>query len=205
MKGLSEFILNEKSSKVFKPQRNKWTKFDVDKLSDEEKKELSSEFLELINTAYAPIGGHVNFKSEKDVFGDKDLDFWEGIDIHGTNDFDLIVFGKKTKYGIKYTGVGHDGEKDSKKTYLEARAKMLHQKGYYIEISGNLASIMINKYDVPVVDNQEDVEKVLGKKVTWLGKSSEKDMPGNGWYSRVLGSHTHEKILVGRPVIKSDK
>ena len=42
----------------------------------------------------------------------------KGVDIHGSPDLDLIVWGQHTKYGIKYSGVGHDGEKDSTKEYL---------------------------------------------------------------------------------------
>jgi len=50
------------------------------------------------------------------------------------------------------------------------------------------------------VDNQEDVQKVLGKEITWLGNHPEGKYPDyNGWYSRQIGESEEIKILLGRP------
>lgn len=198
MRRLQDF-LNERSSEILNLKRNKWQKIDVKKIDFTDKEKLSSEFFDLINTAYSAIGGHANFKSSSDIFSDKDLDFWQGIDLHQTPELDLIIFGKETKYGIKLTGVGHDGSKISKTEYLEDKAKKLTSKGYYNEVSGKLSEILLNKYKIPSVDNQEDVEKVLGKKVKWYGVHPTEDLPGKGWYSREIGGHEHIKILLGKP------
>ena len=45
------------------------------------------------------------------------------------------MFGKKTKFGIKYAGVGHDGSKEAKTEYLNQRGKDLKELGYYVELS----------------------------------------------------------------------
>ena len=183
-----ESWLNEASSgELYNPKRNQLVQFDPKKHP-----ELSNEFFELISTAYAEIGGHAKIKSASDVFADPDWNFWEGIDIHGNQDFDIIMFGQKTKYGIKYSGVGHDGTKDAKRAYIETRGKELHKLGYYVEVSGKIADILINKYNVPIVDDQAEVEKILGKKVDWKT---------GGYYERIIGGHPHEKILIGRPKI----
>jgi hypothetical protein len=115
------------------------------------------------------------------------------------NNFDIIMFGQKTKYGIKYSGVGHDGSGAAKRTYISARGSELKKLGYYIEVSGKIAEILLNKYDVPVITDLDTIEKVIGKRVNFIG--IKKGVPGNGWYSRTIGGATHDKILLGRPKI----
>ena len=194
IKLFEEFVSEKSSGEIFNPKRNKTVKFDAPKYP-----ELEDEFFDLISIAYAEIGGHAKIKSPKDVFSDPDWNYWEGIDIHGDNNFDMIMFGQKTQYGIKYSGVGHDGSSPAKRAYITARGKELQKLGYYIEVSGKIAQILLEKYDVPVVNDIKVIEKVLGKKVDWIG--TKEGMPGNGWYSRVLGGHPHDKILLGRPRI----
>jgi hypothetical protein len=192
---LFEQFLDEKSSgEIFDPKRNKTIKFDAKKYP-----ELAGEFYDLISTAYAEIGGHAKIKSPNDVFSDPDWNYWEGVDIHNDNNFDMIMFGQKTKYGIKYSGVGHDGSSPAKRAYITARGTELQQLGYYIEVSGKIAEILLEKYGVPVVTDINIIEKVLGKDVDFIGTI--KGMPGNGWYSRTLAGSTHNKILLGRPKI----
>jgi len=191
---LFEEFTNEGSGELLKPKRGKVLKFDHKKHP-----ELSGEFYDLISTAYAEIGGHAKIKSQDDVFADPDWNYWEGLDIHGTEDFDMIMFGKKTKFGVKYSGVGHDGTSQAKRAYISARGKELNKLGFYIEVSGKIAQILIDKYDVPVVSDEATVEKVIGKKVEWIG---DKDgVAGNGWYTRKLGGAKHDKILIGRPKV----
>ena len=189
--------LFEKSGDILKPKRGKWTKIDPKKHS-----ELDSELFDLIKTAYEPIGGHAKVNKPADVFADPEWDWWQGVDIHDSPDLDVIVWGKKTKYGIKFSGVGHDGKKDSKREYLDSRMKSLHQKGFFGEVSGKLAEILISSKGVPTVDDEADVEKILGKKVEWHGEHpDDPNIPGKGWYSRTIGGKKHAKILVGKPKI----
>lgn len=175
------------TGELFNPKRNKPVEFDPKKYP-----ELAGELFNLIATAYSEIGGHAKITKPSDIFADPDWNFWEGVDIHGDDDFDIVMFGQKTRYGIKFSGVGHDGTKDAKRKYLEDRGRDLNKLGYYIEVSGKLADILINKYNCPIVDNQQEVEKVLNKKVDWKG---------NGRYERSIGGHPHEKIMLGRPKI----
>lgn len=194
IKLFEEFIAEESSGEVFNPKRGKTVKFDHTKHP-----ELAGEFFDLISTAYAEIGGHAKIKSPNDIFADPEWNYWEGLDIHGTNDFDMIMFGKKTKFGVKYSGVGHDGSKQAKRSYITTRGKELNKLGFYIEVSGKIADILISKYNVPVVSDKATVDKVLGKNVKWIGKKEGE--PGNGWYSRKLGGAMHDKILIGKPKV----
>ena len=192
--------LNEqdaKSGEVLKPRRGVPLQFDPKKHP-----ELAGEMFGLISTAYAELGGHAKIQSSKDVFADPDWNFWEGVDIHGTDDFDLIMFGQKTRYGVKYSGVGHDGSSQAKRAYIQERGKDLQQLGYYVEASGKLASILIKQYKVPIVNDKAEIEKVIGKSVDFTGKDTEDpSSPGDGWYVRVLGGQKHSKILLGRPKV----
>jgi hypothetical protein len=177
-------------------KRGRWTQ-----ISPTSDKELDDHFYELINIAYAEIGGHVKIKTPEDVFADKEWTFWKGVDLHGAPDLDLIVWGKNTKYGVKFAGVGHDGERDSRKEYLNHKGKDLKKLGYYGEVSGKLAEILMIKYGVPVVTDENEVQAAIGgKNVEWHGKHpKDNTIPGNGWYSRKIGGGMHTKILVGRP------
>lgn len=177
-------------------KRGQWSKIDPKK-----DKELEGHFYNLISTAYSEIGGHVKVKNPKDVFAYKDWTFWKGVDLHGSPDLDLIVWGKNTKYGVKFAGVGHDGEKDSRKEYLNHKTEDLKKLGYYGEVSGKLAEILMIKYGVPVVVDEAEVEAAIGgKNIVWHGQHpKDNTIPGNGWYSRKIGGQMHTKILVGRP------
>lgn len=194
VKNFTDWIAEATSGEIFKPRRNSPITFDPKKHS-----ELSVELFDLISTAYAEIGGHANIKSPDDVFADSELTYWEGIDIQGTNDFDIIIFGKNTRYGVKYAGIGHDGTRTAKKAYLDLSGKSLKEPGNYMEVSGKLSDILIAKYGVPVVSDQDEVEKALGKKVDWIGPKA--DAVGDGWYTRLLAGEPHDKILIGRPKI----
>ena len=192
-----EEFLTEKSGEIFKPKRNKRTLFDP-----KGHPELKDEFFDLISAAYSAVGGHSKIKTPDDVFSDPDWNWWEGVDIHGTDDFDLIMFGSKTRFGVKFAGVGHDGSKPAKKTYIENRAKDLMKPGFYIEVSGKIAKILIDDYGCPQVIDQKAVEKVLGKSIDWKGQCpDDPNMPGDGWYVRNIGGHPHSKIMLGKPKI----
>jgi len=192
-----EDFINEVSGEIFHPKRNKPMEFDPTKHP-----ELASEFFDLIKTAYSSIRGHAKIQKPSDVFSDPDWNWWEGVDLHGSEDFDLIMFGQKTKYGVKFSGVGHDGTYQAKREYIKLRAEDLLHPGYYIEVSGKIAEILLTDYKCPVVDNQKDVEKVLGKSIEWKGKNSEDSkMPGDGWYERIIGGHSHLKIMLGKPKV----
>lgn len=192
-----EFLNEGKSGNIFNPKRGKAIQFDPNKHP-----ELKDEFFDLISTAYQAIGGHAKVKSPNDVFSDPDWNWWEGIDLHNTQDFDLIMFGSKTKFGVKFSGVGHDGSKEAKRAYIEARAKDLMKPGFYVEVSGKIAEILLGTYKCPEVTDQKDVEKVLNKDIEWKGKCpDDASMPGEGWYVRKIGGHPHAKIMLGRPKV----
>jgi hypothetical protein len=179
-------------------KRGKWVKIDPRKHP-----QLADEFFDLISVAYSTIGGHVKVQKPDDVFSDPDWAYWEGVDLHDSPDLDLIIWGQNTKYGIKFSGVGHDGKKDSKRAYLKHKVKDLRMVGFYGEVSGKLAAILLNKYKLHHVMDEEKVKKILnGKNIIWHGKHpTDPNMGGEGWYSRKLGGKLHPKIIIGNPTV----
>lgn len=193
---LYEEYIEEGSGKLLLPKRNKWLK-----INPKTHSELADEFFDLIQVAYSTLGGHAKVKSADDVFSDPKWTFWQGVDLHDSPDLDLIIWGQHTKYGIKFSGVGHDGKRDSTREYLDHKGGVLNKKGFYGEVSGKLADIMMLKYNVDSIDSEKDVKKLLGgRDITWHGEHPENpSSPGKGWYTRILGGTEHTKIMIGNP------
>ena len=97
---------------------------------------------------------------------------------------------------------GHDGTKTGIKAYLDKTGELLNKIGYYGEMSKAAAHIMITRYNVPYVNNQQDVEEVLGKTVKWIGPHPENKYPEyDGWYIRKIGGvHEDMKLMLGTPL-----
>lgn len=191
-------------------KKNQWTKIEIPKDADLKDK-YENEFFKLIDAAYKEIGGYAKIKEPDDVFADTTWDVWKGIDIDQDSNFDIVIWGETTPYGIKSCGVGHDGKEESTKAYLKVKADEFKDpsQNYYGEVSGKLAAILINKFGVPTVEDEEKVREVVGREKVMefagqhpdvaSGISTERDCPGKGWYKRKIGSHEHWKILVGNP------
>lgn len=168
-------------------KKNKWVV-----LSNKQKNSIATNLFELVRDAYAPIGGHFEIQSVKDII-DNNF-YFKAIDVDDDPLADALMIFKKTDFGKKNIAVGQDGSKEGKKALLEKYDKQYHQKGYYTEVSGKLSEILLNKFHVPFVNDKALVEQVIGKEVDWIG---------NGWYKRnVSGVGTHEKIMVGLPKLK---
>lgn len=192
---LFEDYLKENSELTFNDifqVKNKWVK-----VTSDEKNKLADEFFELISVAYYPIGGHIKVRNAKDLIK-SDWDVWQAIDYDSDPDAEIVIFGKSTPFGIKWSGVGHDGTKASKKLYLQHKIEAHKTSGNFTEVSEKLAEIFLNS-GITYVNNEKDVSKVIGKKIEWKGESTE-GMPGDGWYTRTIGGlQPKEKILVGMP------
>ena len=166
-----------------------------------DKEELKQTLFDLIQTAYAPIGGHLKFKSPDDI-KDPDLKYWKMADIDADPEIDVVYFGKKTPFGIKHTGIGHDGEKANIKNLLIKKSAELKKSGNYVEVSKGAFDSFVGKGNVPIIDDEETVRNVLGdrrsKETTWHGEHPKGTYPGNGWYTRKIGGKQVTKTLIGK-------
>jgi hypothetical protein len=156
---------------------------------------IADELHHLIDTAYKQIGGHINLQSVEDM--PEDYTDWTAVDLDDDPDPDALRFSK----GHKMAGSGHDGSRAAIDAYISKTANLLKQGGFYGEMSKGIAHVMIKYHNVPFVPSQEDVEKVLGKKVEWMGPHPDGKYPGyDGWYTRSIGGGAQMKILVGSPI-----
>jgi hypothetical protein len=166
--------------------KDKW----VD-IAPNEKAEYAKDIFDLINTAYAPIGGNLNYKSEADVLGSEADADYEVVNIDDDPEPDALISYKEKDAGKKLTALGHDGSSEAKSKSLNRMATLLKQPGYYLEVSGKLQDILLAK-GAPVVKDKELVQKVL--------KGKELEFNEDGTYQRYIGGKKHTKTLLGNPI-----
>tara|TARA_R110001632_G_scaffold60622_3_gene146888 strand:+ start:1455 stop:2000 length:546 start_codon:yes stop_codon:yes gene_type:complete len=167
--------------------KNKWTTIPSSELKD-----YDDEIFNLISTAYAPIGGHPNYKSPDTITGREADAEYEVIDLDDDPEIDAISVTKSKPSGRKFTATGHDNSRPAKSKVVNHKADLLKSNGYFIEVSGKLVDILLAK-GVKPVDDEDVVRKVLkGKDIEWLG---------NGQYKREIGGKLFTKILMGKPTV----
>ncbi|MGA1354444.1 MAG: hypothetical protein ACO32I_06690, partial [Candidatus Limnocylindrus sp.] len=157
--------------------------------------DLADEAFDLIDRAYAPIGGHAGMRDVPSMLAD-DADVYVMEDIDEDPQADVLQVYKTTDFGRKAVAVGQDGTKAARRLAVSRQIEDFERPGYYGEVSGRLAEILLDA-GVPVVTDPEIVRMVLRKPIEWLNNG--------GWYKRMLGGHMHEKILVGRPLIPNPR
>jgi len=172
-----------------------WTRVQRSDLSKDP--DLAKELLRLIGIAYKPLGGHLKIKSPKDLTGA--ITFITAVDVDKDPQADATLLGRKVGNAVKLTALGQDGSALAKKEALSYWGELLRRGKAYAEVSGPIAHIMLTRHSVPTVGGQKVVERVLGKKVEWVGERPDGKYPGvKNWYRRKIGGGTHMKILVGR-------
>ena len=168
--------------------KNKWVQ-----LTFVDKDYLKYELYSLIHNAYSPLGGHVRIVKPESIITDKNLTYWNAADVDFDPESDVVIFGRKTKHGIKISGWGHDGEKVSRQELVKRLSSILKRSGYFIEVSGRPAELLLRN-DVPIA-NKESIKMVFpDSEFTWYS---------DGSYKRTLGSNkeTDVEFLLGRPNI----
>ena len=165
------------------PPKNTWFP-----LYPEEIKDIEDDILDLIQNAYAPIGGHPNYKSVSDLAGSD----YEVIDIDDDPEIDAVTVTKKRAGGTKHVGMGHDGTSLGKRAAIGQTIRDLSRRGVYIEASGKIADIL-KKANVIQVTDEETIRKAL--------KGKEIEMYDDGSYDRVLGGKKYRKTMFGKPTV----
>jgi hypothetical protein len=157
-----------------------------------EKDKIKKNLYDLVTTAYSFDNGHVSVPNPEAV---NNLQYWKAADIDNDPLADVVVFGRTSPSGIKISGIGHNGDSYSRKQVVQHLAQVLNSYGFWIEVSDRLAEVLLQRYNVPVVNDKETVEKILGYPIKeWLG---------DGWYTRVVNKagKVAKEILVGKPSI----
>ena len=157
-------------------------------LSSAEVEDDKDELFKMIDTAYAPLGGHPNVTNPGDV--KSAADGYQVIDLDDDPEDDAVVMTKQRAGGTKLVGMGHDNSKPAKSAAVAKTVSDLNKNGYYIEVSGKILDILKAK-GVAIVDDEETVKAALkGKDIVWHG---------DGSYDRILGGEKHRKVMMGKP------
>jgi hypothetical protein len=165
--------------------KDKWVE-----LSMEDRSLLRYEIWNIVDIAYQPLGGHVRVSSPAAVIMDPDLNFWTAIDIDKDPNVDCVIFSRPS-HGHKISGWGHDGSKEARKELMKQLISLLHKHGFWIEVSGRPAEILIEsgcRYA-----SEKTVKRIFpDSEINWLG---------DGVYTRTLpdGTITEKEYLVGQP------
>lgn len=175
-------ILNESSIKI---RKNEWVPIKNSELGD-----LKKQIFDLIQNAYASIGGHVNIKTPADLSDEGDI--FNVIDIDDDADVDAVVFQKNKKPGSKFVGMGQDGSKPAKIAAITYQADKLKEPGHYIEVSGAMKDVLVRSGLTPITDEKIVLKALEGKKISDFNKET-------GEYTRELAGHNHTKIMFGKP------
>ena len=128
-------------------------------LTSSEVQDDQDELFKMINTAYAPIGGHPNVTSPSDI--KSAADGYEVIDLDDDPEADATIMSKQRAGGTKLVGMGHDNSKPAKSAAVARTVNNLNKNGYYIEVSGKIFDIL--KLEHGLFFSLEDIMKVLNK------------------------------------------
>jgi hypothetical protein len=193
-----DLLEDDSVARLTKGKKRRWVNAPTSVLGKDN--DVTKDIYDIITKTYASIGGYVDFSKPGDL--PSDFTDWIINDIDDDPEVDAVRFAKKGPGGMKFAGSATDGTAAAKKIMLNKTAKMLKQKGNYGEVSDAIAHVLLTRYDIPVVSDEEQVKKLLpGKKIKWIGENPNGKYPGvNGWYERVLtGAGKHMKIMVGVP------
>ena len=200
MKSFSQYITEEDSyrASITKGKKRKWFRAPLHILHNPDI-DVTQDIFDLIQKTYAPIGGHIDFNAVSDI--PSDFTQWLVVDVDKDPEIDAVKFAKGGPGGMKFTGSATDGSAAAKKMMLNKTNKILRTKGNYAEVSDAIAHVLIKKYKIPYVADEQKVRQLLpGKQLTWVGANPNGKYPDYvGWYERNLGGSNHLKIMVGSP------
>jgi len=179
-------------------KKRKW--IHVTKPALKDNPEIANELWDMLELSYSGMGGHKKIKSAS-AFEKSGYKIY-AIDVDNDPKADAFQVYREHPAGLKGVALGTDGGGEAKAAVKARSVGEYKKKGsVFGEVSGAIAHILL-KQNVPTVNNHADVEKVLGKKVEWVGAHPQgkyKDNPG--WYKRSIGGGGGSvmKILVGHP------
>ncbi len=156
---------------------------------------IEDDVLDIIGKSYGYIGG--NYKASKK--GDIEKNYEKEIvsDIDEDPEPDVVLLGKEKMGRFKVGAMATDGSYNSVKKLLDIESKLFNT-GAFAELSGKSIKL-IKKLNLPCIKNKEEIENLLGKKITYYGKNPTGEYPElYGWYSRNIGGEEKLKILVGK-------
>ena len=180
--------IKQEANRGFSANKDEWEELSANEIKAN--KDVRADIYDMITKSYERLGGHPDFPSVDRVPGDNDIS--SVIDTDEPDDADAAILSKGTEFGRKITTLATDNGDRARKEVIARIVGLLNTPGNYVEASGKLLEILINK-GVPTVNNEDDVKRILkGKKIEWHN---------DGSYSRDIGGTTYVKRMLGKPYV----
>lgn len=157
----------------------------VNCFSQEEKEQYAERVFELIQIAYANIGGNCNINDIEDLC--QDTGMWKLVRRGGEIVFAAIY---KDRQGRKFVAIGHDGSRAAKSELRSIIAQEIKMNRCWAEVSGSMAKIMLDSGMSAIPSSK--AEDILGKEILAYGDDGYS-------YTRIIGGNVYNKLLVGYP------
>lgn len=170
MKSYKEFCLNEKF---------------VNMLTAPEKRKHADHIWAILQDAYATIGGYKGASNVDELVRDSHL--WKGVRINGKI---VAIAVYKKKNGRKRVAIGTDGSPDAKKGVKEIMIEDLTRA--WVETSGASERFLMKVGGKDRMIPNSRAAQLTGKEILNLN-------PDGFHYTRMIGGHRHEKVIVGIP------
>lgn len=168
-------------------------------LSPRERNIVKANLYTMIQKSYTKALGekHIRIFKQDDVIKDKELTFWRAVDIDKDPHADAVIFGQK-RHGIKVSGFGHDGSKESINEMMDYLVKLLNDPSQHVWIEASGATERsLRKRGAHVITNKDLLEKIFKDSSFEFGvipnHPKVRENPGEGWYKRIHSSG-HEMI-----------
>jgi hypothetical protein len=159
----------------------------VNLLTVDEKRKYVDEVWDMLQKAYAPIGGFKSAASKEELIDDSSM--WKLVRRNGKI---VAVFIYKDKFGRKSIACATDGSDQGKADLIKTKSDDTKMRRAWAEVSGKVESIMIKAKAVPV--SNKYAAKLTGKEI--LGY----DVDGVH-YTRLIAGEPHVKAIYGFPKI----
>lgn len=174
-------ILKEVDAKPI--PKNKYVELDKNQL-----KQHAQTIFDLITASYKSKGGNPAVGSTSDITGGE-FSLWYAADVDKDPDVDTAIGVKKKPAGFKLTTMGQDGSSVAKKSVIDKTSQLLHTRGFYAELSPDLAQ----KFHLEPIEDENVIKSVIAK--------DDIKFTGNGLYTRSIDGVTRTKVLVGQPYV----
>lgn len=166
---------------------------------DDIAKRVANDVATMVNSVYGAMG------AESDSTGGDILKRFTNMGIADVDDDpepDAVVLYTNWGGSKKLSRAASDGSAAGKEATKKLMKKLLDEPGAWAEASGAPANILISKYNLPTVNDENIVRKLLANvnDIEWHGKHPYGISYGDGWYTRTLpNGKKSTKIIIGNP------
>lgn len=162
--------------------------------------QVAGDVSDMVNRTYGSMGGFPGADTAQGVRSRFTHFYLSDVDDDPEPDAGILY--TDWKGSRKASAIVTDGGPESKQKMRDMMRQFFSKKGSWIEVSDAPAKILIDKMNMPTVDNEEQVRKILSRitDLRWHGKHPNPAITyGNGWYTRNIYGHDATKIIVGNP------